>query len=87
MRKSKNFFVDGTFHHPEFKQMLIIMYKDIITDLKIPGLYIIMNSKKEELYDFILSSIFNLLTKYNSINLDLETIVTDQEKALINSLK
>ena len=87
MRKSKNFFVDGTFHHPEFKQMLIIMYKDIITDLKIPGLYIIMNSKKEELYDFILSSIFNLLTKNNSINLDLETIVTDQEKALINSLK
>ena len=44
MRQSKNFFIDGTFHHPqEFKQLLVIMYKDIITGIKIPGLYILLN--------------------------------------------
>ena len=49
MRKSKNFFIDVTFHHPpEFSQMLIIMYKDIInTNLKIPGFYYLLNSKKK----------------------------------------
>ena len=31
LRLSKNYFIDGTFHHPpEFKQLLIIMYRDII---------------------------------------------------------
>ena len=42
IRKSKHYYLDGTFHHPkEFKQLLILMYKDIITDLKILGIYII----------------------------------------------
>ena len=36
MRKSKHLYIDGTFHHPkDFKHLLIIMYKDIITSLKI----------------------------------------------------
>ena len=67
MRQSRNFFIDGTFHHPEeFTQLILIMYKDIITSIKIPGLYILVNSKKE--------------------NLKVKTVVTDQEKALINSV-
>ena len=42
--KSNNLFIDGTFHHPnEFQQLLIIMYKDIITEQKIPGIYIYIN--------------------------------------------
>ena len=37
MRICKNLFIDGTFHHPPyFKQILIIMYKDLVTSLKIP---------------------------------------------------
>ena len=45
-RKTKNIFVDGTFHHPPgFAQLLIIMYKDIIKEIKIPAFYI--HSKKE----------------------------------------
>ena len=48
LKASKHIFIDGTFHHPPgFYQMLIIMYKDIIIDLKIPALYILLNSKKE----------------------------------------
>ena len=51
IRKAKYFYIDGTFHHPpEFKQLLIIMYKDIITNLKIPGIYILLNGKNKELY-------------------------------------
>ena len=51
MRQSKNYFIDGTFHHPpDFTQLLIIMYKDIISGIKITGLYILLNSKKEEIY-------------------------------------
>ena len=46
IRKSRHFFIDCTFHHPpDFTQMLIIMYKDYITSIKIPGLYILLNSK------------------------------------------
>ena len=62
MRKSKNYFIDGTFHHPPgFTQMLIIMYKDILTNLKISGFYCLLNSKKEILYNYILESINNIL--------------------------
>ena len=37
LKVSKNLFIDDTFHHTkEFYQLLIIMYKDIIINLKIP---------------------------------------------------
>lgn len=39
MRQNKNFYIDGTFHHPsDFSQLLIIMYKNIISGIKILGL-------------------------------------------------
>jgi len=88
MRKSKHFFKDGTFHNSsEFSQMLIIMYKDYITALKIPGLYILVNSKREELYNYVFNEVIDLLTIKRTINIDLQKVVTDQEKALINSIK
>ena len=88
MRQSKNFFIDGTFHHPEdFKQLMLIMYKDIITGLKIPGLYILLNSKKEMLYNIAFKGIIDILTNNNLISLKVEIVVTDQEKALINIVK
>ena len=47
LRKAKYYFIDGTFHHPqEYSQMIIIiMFKDIITNLKIPGIYILLTGK------------------------------------------
>ena len=63
------------------------MYKDIITSLKIPAFYILLNSKKEELYDIVYESIRNNILKEDYNNLNFETIVTDQELALINSIK
>ena len=88
LRSSKNIFIDGTFHHPPgFYQLLIIMYKDIITELKMPALYILLNSKKEELYNLVFKSIIKIIIKKNLAEFNYETIVTDQEIALINVIK
>ena len=60
LKASKHIFIDGTFHHPPgFYQMLIIMYKDIITDLKIPALYILLNSKRQILFEIVFQSVIN----------------------------
>ena len=60
------------------------MYKDCITNIKVPGLYILMNSKSEFIYNLVFESVFNIITQYNKFNLDIQTIVTDSELALIN---
>ena len=63
MRKSHHYYIDETFHTPnDFSQLLIFMYKDLITELKIHGLYILMNGKSQKFYDIIFSSIVNILT-------------------------
>ena len=38
------------------------MYKDIITYLIIPRLYILMNSKNEELYNMVFEEVVKLIT-------------------------
>ena len=88
LKVTKNLFIDGTFHHPPgYYQLIIIMYKDIITNLKIPGIYILLNSKKEILYDLIFESLVKIIFDNNMNKLAWETIVTDQELALVNSIK
>ena len=88
IRKAKYFYIDGTFHHPpEFKQLLIIMYKDIITNLKIPGIYILLNGKNKELYDLTFDSIIKILTDDRKIELEVENIITDTEQALVDTIK
>ena len=53
--------MDGTFHYPAgFSQLLLIMYKDLITEKKIPCFYILLSSKEEYLYDIIFNSILNI---------------------------
>ena len=85
IKVSKNIFVDSTFHHPPgFYQLMIIMYKDIITGLKIPGIYVLMNSKKEILYQYVFKSILRLISDDKQKDIKFETIVTDQETGLIN---
>ena len=88
IRKSKHYYLDGTFHHPkEFKQLLILMYKDIITDLKIPGIYILLNGKSQVLYDEAFGSLINIITNNRKIDLDVVSIISDSEIALINIIK
>ena len=63
------------------------MYKDIITDLKIPGMFILLNGKSQFLYDYIFNSVINIITNNRKIDLNILSIVSDSEKALINSIK
>ena len=88
IRKAKYFYIDGTFPHPpEFKQLLIIMYKDIITNLKIPGIYILLNGKNKDLYDLAFDSIIKILTEDRAIEIEVENLITDTEKALVDTVK
>ena len=63
------------------------MYKDIITELKIPGIFILLNGKSQFLYDYIFSSIINIVTNNRKFDLNILLIVSDSEKALVNSIK
>ena len=64
IRISKNIFIDCTFHTPpDFKQLMILMYKDILTSLNIPAKYILLNGKYEIFYNHVLESIINLITQ------------------------
>ena len=88
LKVSKNLFIDATFHHPkEFYQLLIIMYKDIITNLKIPAFYLLMNNKTEILYNYIFESLLRIIWSDKIEDINVQTIVTDQEIALVNVVK
>ena len=50
LRSSKHIFIDGTWYRPNgYEQILIILYKDVITKEKIPGCYIFLNNKRYEI--------------------------------------
>ena len=59
------------------------MYTYIITNLKIPAFYILINGKHELFYMKVLESIINILSN-NKKNYNFEIIVADAEQALIN---
>ena len=85
--ESNNLFIDSTFiHPPEFIQLLVIMYLDIIGFIYIPGVYTIMNSKNEKIYEEILLKIKYLISCNDKFSIKAKTITTDYELALINSV-
>ena len=87
-RLTSHLFIDGTFHHPSgFSQLLIIIFKDIVTSDYLPGFYILMSNKTEILYDLIFKSVIRILTQNNIYQLQIKTITTDTELALINAVK
>lgn len=72
MKKTNHIYIDGTFHYPiGYKQLLVIMYKNYITDLKIPLFYILINGKYQIYYEKILNNVYNILIDYNNIKLKL----------------
>lgn len=63
MIRTKHIYIDGTFIRPiEFTQVLVILYLYPINNIKIPGAYILINSKKEEAYNIVFTSLYNMLT-------------------------
>ena len=86
-RFANHLFIDGTFHHPiNFAQLLIIIFKDVISSEYIPGFYILMSNKTEIIYDMIFKSFKNILTQNGIYNLNIKTKTTDTELALINAV-
>ncbi len=87
MRISNHWFVDATFyHHIEYAQLLIIIFKDIITSKYYPGFYILISNKTKTIYDMIFKSIKKILSQSNIYDLKIETITIDTELAFINSI-
>jgi len=62
------------------------MVKDLLNSNFYPCFYILMSNKTEILYTIVFHSIKNLLTQYYIYDLQIETITTDIENALINGL-
>ena len=88
LRQSKNLFIDGTWYKPNgFQQILIIQYKDIIIKEKIVGAYLIMNNKKFSLYYEVLNAFKNIITQNGKYKLNIKSITSDAEKALIKAIK
>ena len=88
IRKSNHLYIDCTFHHPkEFKELLIVMYKDIITNFKIAGIYALLNNKTEYLYDKVFESMLNIITLNRTIDINIMSVITDSEIALSKWLK
>ena len=88
LRESKHFYIDGTFLYPKgFSQLIVILYIDDKSGKRYPGLFALINNKKEEGYKYLFSKIKYILTLENSSPLNLQTDYIDFEKALINATK
>ena len=86
-RLTHHLFIDATFHHPiGYQQLLIIIFKDIVTSEYFPCFYILMSNKTEILYHLIFKSIIRILTQNDIYTLEIKTITTDTETALINAV-
>ena len=72
LRESKHWLIDCTFYYPkEFKELLVIEYKDIITKEKISGMFILLNKKSEDIYNASLESAHYIITQYAVYDLSL----------------
>ena len=88
IRAAVHIYIDGTFLYPEgFSQLIVILYRDENSGKRYPGLFALINNKKEEGYKYLFSKIKYLLTLENEDELNLHTYTIDFEKALINASK
>ena len=65
---------------------MIIIVKDIIIHDYFHGFYILLSNKSEMLYDLAFKSLKRLLTQNGLYQLNIKTITTDTEVALINAI-
>ena len=87
IRRAKRIFIDGTWYRPSgFCQIIIILYKDIIINEKIPGCYNITNNKKYNIYKAALESFKNIITENNIFDLNINSITVYDEHALNNTV-
>ena len=83
---ARHIYIDGTFLYPkDFSQLIVILYRDEETGKRYPGLFALINNKKQEGYAFLFSRIKFILTIENTEDLAFESYTIDFEKALINA--
>ena len=63
-------------------ETLVLLYIDLYTGLKIPGLFVTINSKKEISYEIIFEEIRNIISLNGKFPLSLKTYTIDFEKSL-----
>ena len=57
-RQCENIMIDSIFHNPKnYEQLMIILFKDIISFKMLPAFFILMSHKNEILYDVIFKGI------------------------------
>ena len=88
LRLATHWYIDGTFVvPPNFKQLIVILYREDFSGKRYPGLYCLINNKKRPGYINIFKKILSLITLEYTKDLHLITYSIDFEKALIDSLK
>ena len=87
IRESEHYNIDGTFVYPQgFQQLIIILYYDRKSNKRCPGLFALVNNKKEAGYRYLFTTIKRILTLENTKNLKVKHITIDFEKGLINAI-
>ena len=87
LNTAKHFYIDGTFVYPkDFKQLIVILYVDENLNKKFPGLFALINNKKEEGYYILFKKIYYILSIEETKDLLLKSYTTDFEIGLINAL-
>lgn len=80
---SKHINIDVTLVHPPyFIQILILLYIDIINNIRAPGEFIIMNRKTQDLYERVFKSIKYYLSFNNVKNINIKNAKIDFEIGL-----
>lgn len=87
MINSQHIYIDGTFiTTKDYYQLIVIMYYDTNANKKIPGCYILINNKSKQGYLKAFSAFKRLLTIENTIEINIKSITSDFEEALMNAI-
>ena len=63
LNKSSHFYIDGTFVYPKgFKQLIVILYYDSDLNKRFPGLFALINNKKENGYLELFRKIYDIIS-------------------------
>lgn len=84
LKQSDHLFVDATFRivPQHYKQLLIFMGHHTTTDVYFPAMYVLMDSKKECAYEYVLRVVFSWVGNSQLP----KRVTTDFEQGLINAL-
>ena len=88
LRNTNHIYIDGTFMYPKgFSQLIVILYIDEESGKRYPGLFALINNKKQEGYKYLFKKILDILTLENTSNKKILSYTIDFEKGLINATR